>query len=195
VVAPHPAMPICPRCHTFTELTATAECTIPPCIGPATPSDSCTRTWDFRQRTITIVANTAVCPYTPTVIDISPCPTATACSDVYCEEVTLGEWSADATRFITNCRPSVTPWTQSTPFGFIPPPITTPPPEDPLSQPGDVPSGETEDDTPHSYGPERPWEEPPVDGGPVEQDPSEKLGMPTASTPSGPTGGAAQSSA
>ena len=136
-VAPHPPMPVCPRCYTNTETVATQECVVPPCVGPATPAVPCTRTLDLRQTTTTVVANAEVCPFTPTVTEISLCPTATACNEVDCELLTLGEggWTTDPTRYITNCRPSSTPWTQATPVGWTP---------DPTKAPPDLPTDEVE---------------------------------------------------
>ena len=121
-------MPVCPQCFTHTETVATAECIIPACLGPATPRVACTRTLDLRQTTATVVANDQVCPYTPTVTEISRCPAATACNEVDCVLLTLGEndWTTGPTRHITNCRPSLTPWTQATPVGWVPDPTKAP---------------------------------------------------------------------
>ncbi len=150
-------MPVCPGCFTVTDVVATGECRVPPCTGPASPTVPCTRTLDLRQTTTTVVANSQVCPYTPTVTQLSHCPTATPCAEADCDLLTLGNWTTDVTRYITNCRPVSTPWAQPTPPGFTPPLLPPPPPPPPYE---DVPP--YEDIPPYEDVPQSSWlEDPP----------------------------------
>ncbi len=109
------------------------------------------RTVDWRPRTTSVVINTDVCSVTPTVTRLSACPTATACNEANCAWVTLGDGAdVDVTRYVKNCRPASTPWTEPLPPGYTPGPDATrsalppPPPDDMESAELAGPSGYAE---------------------------------------------------